>query len=178
MTLPDTPKAALENYINELRTLYYPWYETASEHNYRYFQAAQAISILAAVATAILAAIMTGEQFASWGRVSLIILSILGSLVPSLVAQTRLRELWALREQGRQKVQYLIETGTAQFASASTSSEYTKIHVWLVDEIATLEADQSRRFYEIIPKQISIGKPHPSPTERHKGNNPGEGNGD
>src|SRR5437016_4721181 len=111
-TLPGTAKEGLQHYIHELETLYYPWYETAAQRHFYVWVAIQAIAISAGVAAALVAALANGQQLLGVGtvRLLLVVLPLLGSTASALLVQTRVRDLMALREQGRQRVQHLIET--------------------------------------------------------------------
>jgi len=151
--IPDNPKAACENYINELETLYYPWYDTAARWHYFMWCVLQAVATLSGFAAAILAALIKKEQFEDldWGRISLIILPFVGSLASALLVQLRFRAFLGLRERGRQAFQNLIEQGMAKFAAASSPGTYAQIHTWLVEQAAAIEREQSRGFFEIAP---------------------------
>jgi hypothetical protein len=155
--LADTPKAALEAYISELETLYYPWYEGAANRNYWFWCIAQAVAMIAGFGTSILAALLKNEQFKdfNWGRILLIILPSVGSLASTFLIQVRVRELLGLREQGRQAIQYLTETAMVRFAAAQSAGEYTEIHTWLVDQIAAVEREQNKAFFQIVPAHTS-----------------------
>ena len=56
----------------------------------------------------------------------------------------------------------------ARFAAATSPAEYTDLNTWLVEQVAALEADQSQRFYQVVPEQLSFAKGTPAqlPTER------------
>jgi hypothetical protein len=155
--LADTPKAALEIYIDELETLYYPWYEAAANRNYWFWCIAQAVAMLAGFGTAIAAGLLKDEQFKGfgWGRILLIVLPIIGSLASTFLIQVRVRELLGLREQGRQAIQHLTETGMVRFAAANSPEEHTEIHRWLVDQVAAVEREQTKGFFQIVPAHSS-----------------------
>ena len=91
----DNPKAALESFIRELETYYYPWYDGTSTRNYYVWFVAQAMSLLAGFATALIAALLGTEQFKSWstGRILLVVLPVLGSLASTYLLQSRIGEL-------------------------------------------------------------------------------------
>jgi hypothetical protein len=151
--IPDNPKAACENYIKELETLYYPWYAAVASRHYYFWCILQAVATLAGFAAAILAALVKKEQFEDfgWGRISLIVLPFVGSLASTFLVQLRIRSLLGLRERGRQAFQHLIEQGMARFAAASSPADYTQIHTWLVEQAAAIEREQSRGFFQIAP---------------------------
>src|SRR5581483_371283 len=103
-TIEDNPKAALQSFIQELEEFYYPWYDKATTRNYYTWFAAQAVALLSGFATALLAALLKEDTFRAWGtgRVLLIVLPLLGTLGSTLLVQTRIVELEALRERGRE----------------------------------------------------------------------------
>ena len=111
MAIPDNPKAACENYIEELETLYYPWYDKVASRHYYFWCILQAIATMAGFITAILASLLKPDQLDgfSWGRIALIVLPFIGSLASTLLIQIRIRQLLGLRERGRQAFQHLIE---------------------------------------------------------------------
>jgi hypothetical protein len=96
----DNPKEACESFIRELETYYYSWYDGTSTRNYYVWFAAQAMSLLAGFATALIAALLGTEQFKAWssGRILLVVLPVLGSLASTYLLQSRIGELAALRE--------------------------------------------------------------------------------
>jgi hypothetical protein len=152
-SIPDNPKAACENYITEVETLYYPWYDAIASRHYYFWCILQGLATLAGFATAVLAALIKKEALDGfgWSRVSLIVLPFLGSLASTLLVQLRIRALLGLRERGRQAFQHLIEQGMVRFAAASSPDDYTKVHRWLVEEAAAIEREQSRGFFQIAP---------------------------
>jgi hypothetical protein len=80
--IADSPKAALASFITELETFYYSWYDSATTRNYYAWFVAQAISLLAGFAAAVVAAFVHADQLNTWGvwRGLLIALPLLGSL--------------------------------------------------------------------------------------------------
>ena len=156
--IEDNPKEALRSFIRELETFYYPWYDRATTRNYYAMFAAQSLSLLSGFATAILAVLLGVEQFKSWGigHILLVLLPLLGSLASTFLVQSRIAELEALRERGRETVQRLANQGRVDFAGASSPEQYTQIHNALVDEVSSLEQEQSRAFQRIIPKALAF----------------------
>ena len=164
----DNPKAALASFIEELETYYYSWYDQATTRNYYAWFAAQAVSLLSGFATALIAALITTEQLKSWsvGRTLLVVLPVLGSLASTYLVQTRVAELEALREAGRQTIQGLANEARVDFAAAVSPEEYSAIHRNLVAQVADLEREQSLGFQRIIPKQLWFKLHNASPTKR------------
>ena len=166
--IADNPKTALESFIHELEIYYYPWYDSATSRNYYAWFVAQAFSLLSGFAAAVIAAVMREEQFKSWSvaHIAIIVVPLLGSLASTYLVQSRVAEMEALRENGREVVQRLANQARVDFAAASTPEKYTEIHRSLVAEVSTLEREQSRGFQRIIPRALSFGS-HGSP--RRKG---------
>ena len=157
-TIEDNPQAALESFIRELETYYYDWYDKATTRDYMLWSVAQAVSLLAGFATALVAAVLRQEQFGSWsvGRTAFIVLPLLGSLASTFLVQSRIVELESLREKGRETIQRLANKARANFAAASSPKEYTELHRALVAELSALEQEQSRGFQRIVPKVLSF----------------------
>src|SRR4051794_36493897 len=111
--LEDNPKDALEAYIRYMWSGYNKWYETAVRRNQQLWLATQVVAIVAGFGTAVLAALAGEEWFrnsSSW-RVTLIVLPLVGTLAGSIAANSKVAARWALREQGRQAVQRLVDSG-------------------------------------------------------------------
>ena len=51
--------------------------------------------------------------------------------------QARSLELMALREKGRQTIQYLVSFSKNRFAMLSSPEELSKFHEWLIEEVKT-----------------------------------------
>jgi len=152
------PKAAVAAYIHDLEGAYYPWYESATNRNYYCWFIAQAISLLSGFGAALTAALLSERQFGSWsgGRVALVALPILGSLASTYLVQSRIADLEALRERGRETIQRLSSEARARFASIVDADEYTQLHLHLVDAVSKLESEQARWFRAIIPEQLTF----------------------
>jgi hypothetical protein len=156
--IADNPKAALESFITELETYYYPWYDRATTHNYWAWVVAQAVSVLSGFVAALLAALASEELLRYWNvtRALLIALPLIGALASSFLVQSRIAEMEALREKGRETIQRLANEARANFAAASSPEQYTTIHRTLVSEVSILEQEQSRGFQRIIPKALAF----------------------
>jgi hypothetical protein len=104
-TIPDQPKEALRWYIQELERDYYPWYRRSSNRLKWGWGVGQFTTLVAGVLTSVLAAAAPQEVLSRFGlvRIALVVLPIVGAFASSLLAQTRARDLLALREQGREK---------------------------------------------------------------------------
>src|SRR6266852_6935826 len=105
--IPDNPKAALQNYIEELGTLYDHWYQTAVQRHHAVWLLLQALAILAGLVTAIVAALYGNEPLDRLTRALFVVLPILAAGASPLVIL--FRNLMRLCEAGRQRIQYLIE---------------------------------------------------------------------
>lgn len=159
LEIADTPKAALASFITELETYYYPWYDSATSRNYYTWFVAQALSLVSGFGTAVIAALLHDDQFKSWGagHIALVVLPLVGSLASTFLVQSRVAEMEALREAGRETIQRLANHARADFAAAASPEDYTKLHRSLAAEVSTLERDQSRAFQRIIPKPLTFG---------------------
>lgn len=147
------PKSALSSYIEELDEYYYPWYESAAEKNYWMWAIAQGTAVITGLATAVLAAFMQEDLFKDFNvfRICLISLPVVGTLASTFLIQTRVRDLLALRERGRQSIQTLISSARAEYAAASTLERFTQIHRDLIQRVGLIEKEQTVGFFTIIP---------------------------
>ena len=156
MTQPvaDNPKNALADYIKELSEVYYTWYEKAVLRNYWMWTIAQAVTVAAGIATAVLAAFMREEQFKNFGvlRIALIAIPCIGTVASTFLLQTRVRDLMRLRERGRQKMQDLVTRARAEFAAASTNERYTVIHRDIAISVSRIEEEQNLGFFATVPE--------------------------
>lgn len=107
----------------ELETFYYTWYDKAATRNYYTWFVAQALSLISGFATAVLAALLHEEQFKSWstGRITLVLVPFVGSLASTFLVQSRMADLEALREKGRETIQRLANEARVNFAAAFVS---------------------------------------------------------
>lgn len=149
--LEDNPKEALEAYLKYMWTGYNKWYEKAVRDNQRLWLFTQSVAILAGFGTAVLAALSneTWFQNAVW-RVILTILPLIGTLAGTISATSKVAAKWALREQGRQAIQQLVDSGRQQFAAATTPAEYSAIHASLVKNVSAIEASQAEGCFPLI----------------------------
>ena len=156
--IEDNPKAALESFIRELETYYYSWYDSASGRNFYALFVAQALSFLCGFATALVAAILRQDQLGSWstGRVLLVVLPLIGALASTFVVQSRIADMLALRESGRETIQLLANSARAEYAAATTPERYTQIHRDLVAKVSALEQEQSRGFQRLVPSPLTF----------------------
>jgi hypothetical protein len=153
VAIESDPKAALASYIQELEDTYYPWYDGATNSNYRIWSIAQGTAIVAGLLTAAVAALTNEDAFRSFGwiRILLVTLPLLGAFASSFLVQTRVRDLFTLREQGRQTVQAIASQARAEFAAATSPERYSTIHRDLVAKITLLEKDQNVGFFSVVP---------------------------
>jgi hypothetical protein len=160
MTVDDDPKKALEEYILELENDYYPWYETTTRRNYTFWSITQGAAIVAGLLTALVASLASESDIKSffWIRLPLVSLPLIGTFASALLMHTRVRDLFVLREQGRQGVQALASRARAEFAAAKNPEECTAIHLALIEKVAKLEGDQSTNFFSVVPDLGASGK--------------------
>jgi hypothetical protein len=151
--LPATSREALEVFILHLAEVYYPWYGRSVSRNYYLWLSSQMIALLAGFGTAVLAALLTEEQFRGLqaGRIALIVLPILGSVASTVLIQSRVNARWALREAGRIAFQTLVNDARKDFAAASSEAECKAIHEKLNHKTAEIEKSQSMSFFANAP---------------------------
>jgi hypothetical protein len=147
-SIPDNPKAACEKYINELDEEYYSWYSREAACHIKKWNIITRVATLSGFVAALFAAIFQYEQLNRfvWAQIALIILPMLASLASTYLVQMRISELIPVWERGRRDIQNLIAQGGAKFAAASTSAEYTAIHLWLVEQAHGIELEAADEF--------------------------------
>jgi hypothetical protein len=75
----------------------------------------------------------------------------LSSLAGSIMAQSRARELLALREYGRAKLQDIISRAKAGYAATPNDpAELSRLHMALVTEVNKLELAQANDFFSAV----------------------------
>lgn len=154
MTIEDNPKQAFAAYIQELERDYYPWYRASAARHAWAWGAGQLVALIAGILAAVLAAGASKEAFVSYEcvRWALVLLPMLAATASSLLAQTRVRELLALRERGRETMQGLIARAKADYAAASDDEKrLSTMHRALVSRVSELERSQSAEFLTVAP---------------------------
>lgn len=151
--IKDNPKEALEGYIKELEADYYGWYESAMIKNFWIWSIAQGVAVVAGLVTAVVAALASEDTFRSFGflRMILIIFPLIGTFAATFLLQTRVRDLFALRERGRQAIQFVTTTGKARFAAATKKEEFTAIHLEMAAVVEKIESEQNTGFFSVVP---------------------------
>jgi hypothetical protein len=158
MAHTDSPIAALQAYVEDLKTDYYPWYLRATNLHSWLWAIGQGVAIVASLSAALVAALTTQQQFAEYTRGVLVVLPLVGTFASSLVLQTKVRELLSLRERGRERIQTLISMAQADFADAhGDDKKVTAIHKALVESVSQLEREQSLEFFAVAPGSSSKG---------------------
>ncbi|HLG13801.1 MAG TPA: hypothetical protein VJH03_04635 [Blastocatellia bacterium] len=150
--LPDNSKDAFEQYVLKLEREYAPWYKRASTFNKVMWVIGQSTAILAGAITAFIAALVGEGQFANL-KWLLVLLPLVGAFATALLAQTRVRDILALRESGREHIETLIEAAKATYAAnaASGVQDIANLHMGLVNEVSRLEKQQAVDILSIVP---------------------------
>jgi hypothetical protein len=150
----DDPKRALIAYISDLENRYLRRYEKAKNRNYIIWSIAQGTAVVAGLVTAFIAAVINDTAFKTFSslRTLLILTPLIGTFASSVLLQTRIRDLFALRERGRQAFQLITTSARAEFAAAQTSDRYTEIHRDLAERVRRVEAEQAISFFDIVPE--------------------------
>jgi len=150
--LPDTPKAALESFLNDLHTTYYVWYDRSVRRHYNTWLPLQFLTLGSGFASSIIAALLTDDAFKglSAGRIALVVLPAIASAAATIAAQSRLYDRYQLRERGRAGVQALINDGRMRFGGAKTDAEYGVIHKKLKDSLDLIEKTQGEGFFSFV----------------------------
>jgi hypothetical protein len=152
LSLPDNPKGALAAFLVELEQSYYAWYENSVKWLRRIWHPLYWSGILIGASTAVIAALATEESFKSFGviRLLLVILPIVGAFLSTVVVQSQLSERFQPRENGRRRVQHLLNTGRQRFAAAQKPEDYSAIHADLVKQLDAVEDEQGSGFFSCV----------------------------
>jgi hypothetical protein len=152
--IADNPKDALRLYLEELETDYYPWYRRSSNRLKWAWGVGQSTALIAGVLASVLAAATPQAKLTQFGfvRIALIVLPIVGALASSLLAQTHAKDLLALREGGREKIQDIIARARAEYAAAGNDlTRLSSLHSLLIDKVGKLEREQASGFLSTAP---------------------------
>jgi hypothetical protein len=151
LAFADNPKAALDQFLSDLIEKYYPWYRRSVTLHYWLSVPIQIFALLSGFGTSILAALVTDQTFKSISfiRVLLILLPALGAAAATVAVQSKLYDRYELREKGRHAIQSLYNEGRMRYAAATSSQDYTDIHIDLVKRVDQIEAEQSARFFSL-----------------------------
>src|SRR5262249_6810406 len=95
--LPNEPQGGLEQFILELEHDYYPWYDRASTFNKVMWMIGQGTAIVAGAASAVVASVLEPAELPTF-KWLLVLLPLIAAFATSLLVQTRVREVLALRE--------------------------------------------------------------------------------
>lgn len=154
------PKEALANYIRELEDIHYRWYDGKQKSYKRQWQVMQTMVVVAGFGTSIIAALMREESFRglAWGRIVLVLLPSIGALASTLLIQMKTLEMMALREKGRQTILYLVSVAKLKYAAIDDPAEISKVHQWLIEEVAALSRDQAAGFLTLAPSRIDLAE--------------------
>jgi hypothetical protein len=158
-TIADNPKDALRLYLEELEADYYPWYRRSSNRLKWAWGVGQFTALVAGVIASVLAASTPQAKLTQFGivRIALVVLPIVGAIAASLLAQTRAKDLLALREEGREKIQDIIARARAAYANAGNdSTRLSALHLGLIEEVGKLEREQAARFLSFSPGNESV----------------------
>ena len=149
MSLPDNPKEALAAFLVSLHDRYYVWYSRSTKLHYEIWLPLHLASLLIGAATALVAALAPEESLKTFGtaRILLIVLPVAATALSTITAQSRLHQRYQLREDGRRKVQNLLNEGRRRFAGAKEDAEYGAIHKDLEVAIDEIEKEQSASFF-------------------------------
>jgi hypothetical protein len=148
----DNPKDALAAFLIEIDKVYYSWYENSVKRLRLLWHPLYWSGLLIGASTAAVAALATEQSFKSFGliRMLLVLLPILGAFLSTIVVQSQLSQRFQLRENGRRKVQHLLNEGRQRFAEARSVEEYSNIHADLAGRLDQIEEEQGSSFFAFI----------------------------
>jgi hypothetical protein len=151
-TIHDNPKDAAQAYIAHIEAAYYKWYERSVWRNYLLWLCCQLAGLIAGFGTSVIAALLHQKLLdGDGGAWIVVVLPFVGAVASTILVQSRVYELWRLREAGRIGFQSLVTEGRRQFAAATSPQEYSSLHKELSDEVARIEKEQSKSFFAIGP---------------------------
>jgi hypothetical protein len=68
-----------------------------------------------------------------------------------MLTQTRVRDILALRESGREQIETLIEKAKVAYAANATTGDLAGLPVGLVNDVSRLEKQQAVNVLSIVP---------------------------
>jgi hypothetical protein len=150
--IPSDSKQAVGQFLNELIEIHYPWYDHRVKRYYWFSSVIQWIGLLAGFATSIIAALATPDLLRQYPfiRTFLIVLPALASAVTYIAVQTRLNDLYQLREDGRRSIQNLYYEARGRHAAATTPHADVAIYQDIVKRVDEIEKQQSASFFSLV----------------------------
>lgn len=141
----DNHRALLENLVRRMETQEHSFYKGSASFNYRAWHITAGIAFLSSVVSALAAALINGADFASYGRVVLITVPVLGATASGLLHLYKFREKEALREEGRIELEDIIENAKSLLASCNADGGYKEAFHQVRERFKQLEQAQHRR---------------------------------
>jgi hypothetical protein len=150
--LPDSPRAALEAFIQDLGTTYSPWYDSSVGRLRKMTLSLRWSALLSGVVASIVAAIFTqkGVDMPAAVRPIVIVLPTIGSLLTGLIVQGKLVERYRLRVDGQLAFQSLVNEAKERFARLKTDEEISAYHQSLLARVDAIEEKQSVAFFDLL----------------------------
>jgi hypothetical protein len=162
---PADPREDLQRCRNELDRLVKELelksrsYRLRAKGCYFWWKTLEIVVILAGFLSAIFAALMKQETFASYGQVALIVTPSLGSAAAALLSLLRFKDLKYLREQIHIDLDDLVNEGWGLLAGASTVNECLEAHKRLRLRALELERTHSVQLRKLFATEPPPAKP-------------------
>jgi hypothetical protein len=148
----------LEQYIEELRKEYLHYYERAEASHYYLWHFLSLASLLASIATSVLAAFIKDGAFAGSPKYWLIGLPLVSSAISGFLGLFRIREMEYVRECGRIQMDYLIRVAVGDMTAAKTEEECHSIYVNLCKAVKRLEQERHEAHCATITPAVKKGE--------------------
>jgi len=157
------PELALKNdaltaFVRRLGSEYEPWYTKAVRQCYAWWIFLQLAILSSGSLTSILAGLnMRENKIGDMGKISMIVLPILGTALTAIVVQFRIFDLWRIREQGRIEFQALYEKGLRLSATVEDQKQRNLELEQLQERTRQIEQDQSNLFFGLAKSDLVLG---------------------
>jgi hypothetical protein len=145
-------KAALENFMDDLKVTYYRWYDWQIIKYRWIWRISQLVTVSFGFAPLIIK-----SCFDNYDSLK-IILPAIASLTAALTLHFRIHDLYRLREKGRVDVQLLLMDGRRRYAAAGKDdNKYDEILADLVTRLDQVEREQGNRYFVLSARNDQQG---------------------
>jgi|ERR1035437_2144535 hypothetical protein len=153
-----TSRELLALYIDELENNYYRWYYKQMRANGNRWRRWSYVSLFSSILAAGCATLQTSNikfvvENKEFLTIALIVIPLFGTLASSILMHEKLYEIYQLRENGRENIQYLVSEGKRRLATVVLEKDASDIHKYLIEEVRKVEIAQSQQYFSTNNKQ-------------------------
>ena len=124
-----------QNALNEKDRAYWYWFT------------AQWTVLLAGAIGALIAVLVTKENYQGSWKLAIVVLSALSSLGSTVLVNLRLHDLWRIRDEGRIKFEDVAQRGHIRLGACTSEPDCQKAHEELAKEFNAIEASMTALWF-------------------------------